>query len=216
GVSAGRGRVRLPVRRRAALVGLLVGLSAAVKVVPVVAALPLARRHPWRVVVFAAATVLAVYAVPVALTGWDVVGYLPGYVHEQGYDNGDGFTIASILLPGKAAVVASVVALVVIAVLQWRHTDPDDPWTAQLVGAGAMLLVVSSPYPWYSLVLVPSIALTGRSEWFVVPLLMTVHLLVPDAMPMPAAVLGSVAVVTTAWRRRRSPRPARPVAMVLT
>jgi len=145
----------------------------------------------------------------VLLTGWDVVGYLPGYVHEQGYDSGNGFTIASLLLPGPAAVIASLGALVAIAVAQWRRTDPDDPWTAQLVGAGAMLLVVSSPYPWYSLVLVPFIALTGRWEWFVVPLLMTAHLLVPDAMPMPAAVLGSVAVLVIAWRLRRSPRPVR-------
>ena len=201
---------------RAALVGVLVGLAATVKFVPVVAALPLARRQPWHVVGFAGCTVVAAYAVPVALTGWDVVGYLPGYLREQGYDSGGGFALASLVLPGPAALAASVVALVAVAVLQWRHTNPEEPWTAQLVGAGAALLIISSPYPWYALVLVPFIALTGRWEWFVVPVAMTAHLLVPDAVPSTVAVLGSVAVVTGAWLRRRGSRTQPASAEVLT
>jgi hypothetical protein len=191
---------------RPALVGVLLGLAAAVKFVPVVAGLPLTRRRPGRVVAAAAATVAAVYVPYVVATGWDVVGYLPGYAREQGYESGSGFTLAATVLPGAAAIAVSLVALGVIAVLQWRLADPDDPWTAQLVGAGAMLVVVASPYPWYALVLVPFIALTRRWEWFVVPVVMTAHLLVPDAAGMRLCLLVSVAVVTAGWlaRRRRS------------
>ena len=193
-------------RRRATAAGVLLGLAATVKFVPVVAALPLARRRPLYVVASAAATVVAVYVPHVVATGGQVVGYLPGYLKEQGYEGGDGFTLTGLLLSGPASTALSVVALVTVAALQWRFTDPDDPWTAQLVGAGAMLLVVSSPFPWYALVLVPFIALTRRWEWFVVPLLMSAHLLVPGVAVLRAVIPVAVAVVVAGWLVRRRPQ----------
>lgn len=201
--------------RRALLTGVLVGLAAATKFVPVIAALPLAKRHTVRVGLAAAVTFVVVYLPYVVVTGWQVVGYLPGYLSEQGYQNGDGFALVSLVVPGRAAVVVSAVLLVVIAVLQWRHTDPDEPWLAQLVGAGAMLLVVSSPYPWYALVLIPFVALTRRWEWLAVPFFMTAHLLVPDASPTWLSVALSVVTIVAVhlWRRRaRSLDPTRAVA----
>ena len=48
-------------------------------------------------------------------------------------------------------------------------TDPADPWLGQLVMIGVTLLVVTPRYPWYALLLVPMIAMTGRWEWLAVP-----------------------------------------------
>lgn len=208
-----RGSTSHSSRVRSAVTGTLLGLAAAVKFVPVVAALPLARRRPLHVVAAAAVTVVAVYVPHILSTGGRVIGYLPGYLKEQGYDGGEGFTLSGLVFTGQVSTAVSVVALLAIAGLQWRFSDPDDPWTAQLVGAGSMLLVVSSPYPWYALVLVPFIALTRRWEWFVVPLLMTAHLLVPDVAVMRAVIPVALSVVVAgALVRRRnrqgSSRPA--------
>lgn len=196
-----------PSRARAVLVGALIGLAAAVKVVPAIVAVPLVRRRPVPTLVGAALALALVLVPALAVSGRGVIGYLPGYLDEQGYDSGAGLTLASLVVPGRWAVALSLVALVAVVVLQWRHVGTGQPWTAQLLGAGAMLLVVSSPYPWYALVLVPWIALTARWEWFVVPLLMTAHLLVPDAAPMAAVVPASalVVIVGTWLRRRRGP-----------
>jgi len=198
--------------RRPVLVGVLLGLAAAVKFVPGTAALPLVRLSPVKVVTAAAVTFVVVYVPFVLVSGGAVLGYLPGYLREQGYESGDGFTLANLVVPGPAASAVSVVALVVVAVAQWRLADPDDPWTAQLVGAGAMLLVLSSPYPWYALVLVPFIALTGRWEWFVVPVVMTAHLLVPDVAVMRGVVPLAVVVVVAGWLLRRRARTPHAVA----
>ncbi|MER7071810.1 glycosyltransferase 87 family protein [Terrabacter sp. NPDC000476] len=196
-----------PSRSRAVLVGALIGLAAAVKVVPAIVAVPLVRRRPVPTLTGAVLALALVLVPALAVSGRDVIGYLPGYLDEQGYDSGAGLTLASLVVPGRWAVALSLVAIVAVVVLQWRHVGTGQPWTAQLLGAGAMLLVVSSPYPWYALVLVPWIALTARWEWFVVPLLMTAHLLVPDAAPMAAVVPASALVVlAVTWgRRRRGP-----------
>jgi len=45
---------------------------------------------------------------------------------------------------------------------------------------GVTLLVVTPRYPWYALLLVPMIAMTGRWEWLAVPLALTERLLVPS------------------------------------
>ncbi|MEO7753409.1 MAG: glycosyltransferase 87 family protein [Terracoccus sp.] len=210
GSSGGRGR--------AAAVGALVGLSAAVKFVPVIAAPPLARRRPFTVAAAAIVTFAAVYVPYVVTTGWSVVGYLPGYLKEQGYDGGSGFTLASWVLPGSLATVVSLAAIVVIAALSFWRADPDRPWLAQLAGTGAILLVVSPPYAWYALVVVPFVALTRRWEWLVLPLTMTAHMLVPAVFVSRTMTLVAVGVVLAGWlvRRYAARRPdddARPSAV---
>lgn len=122
------------------------------------------------------------------------------------------------MLPGSLATVVSLAAIVVIAALSFWRADPDRPWLAQLAGTGAILLVVSPPYAWYALVVVPFVALTRRWEWLVLPLTMTAHMLVPAVFVSRTMTLVAVGVVLAGWlvRRYAARRPdddARPSAV---
>lgn len=159
--------------------GILLGLSIAVKLVPVIGAPALLRRNPLKVAIPAVLTFAALYVPYVAASGFGVIGFLPGYLAEEGYDDGSRFALISIVAPGTAAIVLSGILLLVTAVLVWRRTDPANPWLGQVVMIGTTLLIVTPHYSWYALLLVPFIALSRRWEWLAVPAAMTAQLLVP-------------------------------------
>ncbi|MGN7799555.1 glycosyltransferase 87 family protein [Leifsonia sp. 22587] len=205
-------------RRRAVLVGVLVGLAAAAKFVPAIAAPALARRRPMTTALTAAVTFAVCYAPYVAVTGWGVIGYLPGYLDEEGYDSGSRFALLSPFLPGLWATAGAAVLILAALVLAWRTADPDAPWHAQVVSVGAVLLITSPSYPWYALVLIPFIALSRRWEWLAVPLALTAKTLVPAHPAGTLVVAAAALIVTTATlvrrRRRLAPRPPAPRAPV--
>jgi hypothetical protein len=138
----------------------------------------------------------AVLYVPYVLaSGIGVLGYLPGYLSGEGYDSGARFAVLAAVLPARAALPVAALMLGVLALVVWRRSDPDRPWLGQLVMIGTTLLIVSPPYAWYALMLVPFIALTGRWEWFAVPAALTVRLLVPDQHVFVAALIAAAAIV---------------------
>ena len=159
--------------------GVLLGLSIAVKLVPVIGAPALLRRHPLKVAIPAVLTFVALYIPYVAVTGIAVIGFLPGYLAEEGYDDGSRFALLSIVLPGPAAIVVAGMLLLGTAILIWRRTDPVSPWLGQVVMIGTTMLIVTPHYSWYALLLVPFIALSRRWEWMAVPAALTAQLLVP-------------------------------------
>ena len=65
-------------------------------------------------------------------------------------------------------------------------------------------MAVTPRYPWYALLLVPMIAMSGRWEWLAVPLALTARLLLPTVdvarWSMFAAIL--IVVVVTVYRLR--------------
>ncbi|QWT23844.1 DUF2029 domain-containing protein [Subtercola sp. PAMC28395] len=175
--------------------GLLLGLAVAVKLVPVIGAPALLRRHSFAVAIPAVLAFVAVYIPYVAATGIAVIGFLPGYLSEEGYDDGSRFALLSIILPGPAALVIAAVILLVTAVQVWRRTDPANPWLGQVVMIGTTLLVVTPHYSWYALLLVPFIALSGRWEWLAVPAALTAGLLVPTLAVARVSFALAIAVV---------------------
>ncbi|MGJ4845421.1 glycosyltransferase 87 family protein [Leifsonia sp. Le1] len=202
-------------RGRAVLAGVGIGLAMATKFVPVIAAPPLARRRPVGVGASAVLTFALTYVPYVAITGWSVLGYLPGYLSEEGYDSGSRFALLSGVLPGAAATVVAAALILAVLIASWWFADPAQPWVAQVVSVGAVLLIASPAYPWYALVLVPFIALSRRWEWLVVPLALSVRTLVPGGagatlVILAAAVFAGGATVVR-WRRR----PTRPPATTL-
>ena len=193
---------------RPLLGGVLLGLAAATKLVPLMVAPPLLRRTPGRVLLAAAATLAAVYLPFVLLGGSDVLGYLPGYLAEERYPDGSRFALVAAVLPGPAATWVALAMLLVAAVLAWWRADPDRPWHAQTMLVGTVLLVVNPLYAWYALTLIPFVALSRRWEWLVVPLALSIN---SGMAPRPVVLGVAAVVVTVATVARRvragTPRP---------
>lgn len=148
--------------------GLLLGLAVAAKLTPVFA-LPAALRHRTAVVgVGVLGAVAAVYAPHVAVVGAKVVGYIPGYLSEQGYESGGGFLLLGILVPGAWAPLAAVAIVAVAGLLVYYRADARAPWRGALTVTAVVLLVTTPPYPWYALLLCALVALDGRPEWLAI------------------------------------------------
>ena len=192
--------------------GIALGAAIATKLIPVVAAPALLRQKPWKVIVAAVVTFAVLYVPYVIASGIGVLGYLPGYLSGEGYDSGARFAILAAFLPPRVALPVAAVLLVILAVFVWRRTDPDRPWLGQLVMIGTTLLIVSPPYAWYALMLVPFIALTGRWEWFAVPAALTVRLLIPDQHVFVGALIAAIVLVVAVALRRTGPSGGRALA----
>ncbi|MFI2645104.1 glycosyltransferase 87 family protein [Streptomyces sp. NPDC018610] len=184
--------------------GAFLGAATAVKLLPVLA-LPGAlsgERNPARAARTVAA-LLAVFALVylpyVIASGAGVLGYLPGYLREEGYQPGDvhRFALLRLLLPDAAAEATAAVLLALTAGYAWWRGDPLRPWRGALLLTGTALLLVSPNYPWYSLLVVGLVALDGRWEWLTVTLAGTVLYLggrLLPGFPVQASAYGTAAV----------------------
>ena len=162
--------------------GMLLGGAVAVKLLPALA-LPgllsgaLARRDgrsvrsALAVAGSALAVVAAAYLPYVLASGTGVIGYLPGYLHEEGYDSGSvgRFALLRTVLPDTWAGPAAGAVIVVVALHVLLRGDPDRPWHGALLVTGTAFLVTSPAFYWYMLAVVALAALDGRWEWLAVP-----------------------------------------------
>jgi Glycosyltransferase family 87 len=150
---------------RTMLGGALLGLAIATKMTPVLV-VPAVLRRRWFVVAASAATAMSmVYAPHVLAVGRKVIGFLPGYLKQEGYTNGRRFLILDLLFQHKVATGIAVVTLGVVAYFVLRLSNPDQPWHGAVVMTAAALAVTTPVYQWYSLLLVMLVALDGRPEW---------------------------------------------------
>ena len=202
--------------------GIALGLAIAAKLIPVIAAPALIRRTPWKIIGAAIATFALLYVPYVLTTGLKVIGYLPGYLTEEGYENGSRFVLIPDWVPPlvAAGIVAGIVAVTAGLVL-WK-TPQTNPWVGQTVMIGVTLVAVSPRYAWYALLLIPFIAMSGRWEWFAVCLALTFRLVTPPNAAFATALLLAAAIVFVgSWLRatpdqrarllrRRAPLPAGP------
>ena len=151
--------------RRTILGGVLLGLAIATKVTPVLT-VPAVLKRRWLTVVAAAGSAFAVVYIPhVIAVGSKVIGFLPGYLKEEGYTSGTRFGIIGLFVGGRAAIVTAVVVLAVVALAVLRYSDPDQPWRGAVVMTAAALAVTTPPFQWYALLLVMLVALDGHPEW---------------------------------------------------
>ena len=181
--------------------GFALGAAIAVKLMP---ALGVPAIFRWKVVVGAIAAFLVLYLPYILASGPDVLGYLPGYLGEEGYGSGKRF-ILFWFLPGAVATIVAGLIIVVTVVLVIRFSDPLDPWLGQVVMIGVVLLVVSPRYAWYALLLLPMIAMSGRWEWLAVPLALTERLLVPDPSIGRISIFLSIVFIAVVSVRRMTP-----------
>ena len=152
-------------RFRTAIGGVLFGLAVATKMTPVLAGPALLRRRWITVAVSAASAFSVVYIPHLIAVGSKVIGFLPGYLKQEGYENGSRFGIISLVAGGHAAIVIAVAVLGVTGLLVLRFSDPDRPWRGAVVMTAAALAVATPHYQWYALLLVMLVALDGRPEW---------------------------------------------------
>ena len=188
--------------------GIALGIAISTKLIPVLAAPALLRHRGWKVIVASIVTFVVLYVPYVLMTGIGVLGYLPGYLSEEGYEDGTRFALISLVAPGSAGVFVAAALLVVIGLLVLWKTDPAHPWLGQLVMIGSALLIASPRYPWYALLLLPFIALTGRWEWLAVPLALTLRLLIPEEelRQLSTGVAVLLIVGMAIWRHRQAVR----------
>ena len=151
--------------RRTVLGGILLGLAIATKLIPALT-VPAVLRRRWITVSLAAGGAFVTVYIPHLLAvGSKVIGFMPGYLKEDGYTSGTRFGIIGLFLGGRAAIAAAALVLAVVALLVLRFADPDQPWRGAVVMTAAALAVTTPAFQWYSLLLVMLVALDGRPEW---------------------------------------------------
>src|SRR5487761_448160 len=191
-------------RLRALCGGSLLGLAVATKFTPVLVTPAVLRRRPVAVAAAAAGVTLAVYLPHLLAVGRAVIGFVPGYLAQQGYDTGQGFQLLSLVVPGRWAAVAAVIALPAVRLAVARRADPDQPWRAAVVMCGVGFAVITPAYPWYSLLLVALVALDGQAEWLALAAVR--YLTFAQAGRLGYGV--AVAIVAAVWLARRARRQA--------
>jgi hypothetical protein len=208
------GVVWCTVDRRFWWAGLFLGLAASLKLVPLLLVPVLLRRGRWRTSLTAVVITVAGYVPHVLVVGSLVLGYLPGYLEEEGYDSGGRFALLSWLPPDVRPVAAVGIAAALAALAFARSTRDPVPVTCCWL-FGASLLVATPVYPWYALPLAVLVIMSRRWEWLAVWAAAYVAFVFDHSSGVQIAAYGgalAVVGVTTLWRVRVSRRTSGPDA----
>jgi alpha-1,6-mannosyltransferase len=145
------------------LAGVALGAGVLAKYFPVVTGPALYKRWDWRLPIAFAATIVALY-LPYIAIGPKVLGFLGGYISEEGLDRGSAIFFweligAIVPLPQQAFALYLLAAAAVLAVLALFVLMRAPSAQADLAGAMrlavASTLLISPHYVWYFAWLVP-------------------------------------------------------------
>jgi Glycosyltransferase family 87 len=150
---------------KAMLGGALLGLALATKLTPIFTFPGVLKRAWQHILVAAVAATAIVYAPHVMAVGSKVIGFFPGYLQQQGYSNGTGYSIIGLFVHGKLASLAAFIVMGIVGLAVLRYSNPDRPWRGGVVMMAAALAVGTPEFEWYSMLLVVLVALDGRAEW---------------------------------------------------
>ena len=173
--------------RRQGMAGMLGGAAIAVKFLPALMLPPLWRARRLRFAVAALLTVGLLY-LPYIAVGWRVLGFLPGYAHEEGLRSGRGLwpldllgaalhSGLGVMLPGFAAPLYLALVAVALAgiglAIAFRSLPTDEPGAIRGMATGmatlgvAGMLAISPHYPWYFVWLaLPAVLAPSRAALF--------------------------------------------------
>jgi hypothetical protein len=155
------------VRRRHWLAGVFLGLAGGLKLVPLLLLPVFLRRGRWRTALTAVGLIVASYLPHLVAVGVLVLGFLPGYWQEEGYDGGRRFALLSWLPENWRMPVALLLAVscAVVAVLRSAR-EPVLLTSCWLYGCS--FLIATPIYTWYALPFVVLVIMAGRLEWLAV------------------------------------------------
>ncbi len=146
-------------RNRPALVGVTLALATLVKFYPAVIFPALYRRWDWKMPAAFVGTAALAY-LPYLGAGKNVLGFLPDYLSEEGFQSGEHFYLLNVLraatenhfdLDTSRYVPLLIVALVILGMyILFRKTTSEDSYLqgATVLGIG-FCAVLSPRYPWY-------------------------------------------------------------------
>jgi alpha-1,6-mannosyltransferase len=204
-------------RRVAWLAGSTLAAAALVKFFPAVLFPALYRRWDWKMPVAAAATVVVAY-LPFIGAGSGVLGFLPGYLQEEGLQSGAGFFLWNLgrsvpLLEhmGPALYLALAGAALLALGLHSLFAAEDRYLAAAMTLAVAATVLMSPHYPWYFAWIVPLICFTPRPSALYLTVACPLLYFVPGGaelegarMPFECAIYGPFAALAAfeLWRQR--------------
>lgn len=155
-------------REAAWLTGSALAAAALVKFFPAVIFPALYRRWDWKMPAAMAATALVAY-LPFLGAGNSVLGFLPGYLTEEGLQSGSGFFLWNLLtgvapalrdLGGAPYLALAAAALASLAIHAVTRDKANGRFLAPAMALAAAATVLLSPhYPWYFAWLVPFLCL---------------------------------------------------------
>ncbi|MFD3406468.1 glycosyltransferase 87 family protein [Kribbella sp. NPDC058693] len=153
--------------RRPKLAAVLLGAAGSVKLLPLLLLPAFRTRRP----IVAVSTFIASYVPHILAVGTLVLGFLPGYLNQEGFDDGSSRSaILALLLPPEARQLVAALLALTLAVLAFYRTKRDPPALTCCWLYGAALLIATPTYPWYGLPLIALAALAHRPEWIAVPI----------------------------------------------
>jgi len=151
-------------RRLDGTTGLLLGCATMVKFFPAILFPALYRRWNWRMPAAFLATILVAYLPYIGIGAGRVLGYLPGYMAEEGMTSGDRYFIlalarrlSGVQIPQTVFFAFAVCALLSIAISSLIKRNQDEMAAVHQAFALALSFTVllSPRYPWYFAWLVP-------------------------------------------------------------
>ena len=204
-------------RENAWLTGSALAAAALVKFFPAVLFPALYRRWDWKMPVAAAATVIVAY-LPFIGVGSAVLGFLRGYLQEEGLQSGAGLFLGNLLASvaplehvGATLYLALAAAALLALAVRSLFAAEGQYLAAAMTLAVAAMVLLSPHYPWYFAWIVPLICFTPRASVLYLTVACPLLYFVPggaeleDArMPFEWAIYGPFAalVVFELWRQR--------------
>ena len=204
-------------REQAWLTGSALAASALVKFFPAVLFPALYRRWDWKMPVAALATAVIAY-LPFIAAGSAVLGFLPGYLREEGLQSGAGFflwnlarSVGPLEHVGPALYLALAAAALLGLAIRGFFTAESRYLEAAMTLAVAAMVLLSPHYPWYFAWIVPLLCFTPRLSVLYLTLSCPLLYFVPGGpdpegarMAFEGAIYGPFAalVAVELWRQR--------------
>jgi len=166
-------------KKRESLTGALLGAAALVKLFPLVLLPAFYRRRGWRMPLVFCVTFVAGYLPYLSVGARRVLGFLPGYASEEGFESGERFFLLQLAcglfgearVPQAAYVAFALVVMGALAawcLLRRESGERDYAGRAALL-ATAFTVLLSPHYTWYFAWLVAFLCVVGAR--FLAPLL---------------------------------------------